>query len=895
MSSGGFDANGTPMIYQRLIIPRDVARRPLARQDVPHMIAIPQMQWMVSIAMNIQILTGQTYIDLIIQLQTLGSLLQAQKTSLTLLVPKKRRREIGRIFGSLQRKVNLRRDDTIATRIFEPSDSWKRDHNDRPGRNEDYNHPTHVNHGLPDRPARAGRGLPPIPGGDRYRPQQSFYPHHARGEYDSYRPPYEGSWSPTTTRESISAPLHRRGPSGSYPKRGQADYRGGASVSPKIIHRLPVRRSHEFSFSTDRNFYPNDHKYDRDDDDRSRSRSRSRTRSRSRSRGSRASSRSSIASSVPSEKAYTPSRSTLSLAPEQQSSAQARGDAGDATSEPPQPATGRLSPSPYPPGLDSFTNTGPTSRLAEETETPPFRAQAIEDDITEEAEVKEILSQSHPSQLPREKSHSPQASPEKDRHETPSRDTGTQLTSPSPTSPKSSSTTNVIPHPNSPVHNGMVDAPSGAVEDAKTASLTISSLPSPSLPKLPPPPSVQKTPSRDQKPEENNESLPLIVNETQSTPTTSTRKLRARARLAIRTRLSESVIDTPTPTPSLDALRRTTSKSTPATPSTERIIPTTTSTEITVKGDPKLRDALAVIVETRLRRDHQTRDERVNPVLLANLSLSRKINTKEGFGINAEAPKEPDADSVIREVMEGSRAENRMEKFEMLRPSLVDFFSQRRIFINNKILRLKQDYVHLQEKWAGHCHKLNEQAKAPSLLEGETMPIGRTTRRTANLGDAVRSDLEMEQILASLESNDLSDPHYLSQHNLATIPDMISVKNGKVDYLFDDTCHRVENPAEYYAPQTGIHDWTEEEKRIFLDKYAVYPKQFGIIAEFLPNKTASQCVDYYYLHKKQLIDFRKVVSKFGPKRRRRGAGKRKGNALLTDIQKHDEEGAEAEG
>jgi len=210
------------------------------------------------------------------------------------------------------------------------------------------------------------------------------------------------------------------------------------------------------------------------------------------------------------------------------------------------------------------------------------------------------------------------------------------------------------------------------------------------------------------------------------------------------------------------------------------------------------------------------------------------------------------------------------------------------MLVDDKIRRLREDYVNIQEKWRSHCHKLNEQTK-PSILKGEILPIGRTTRRTANLGDTVRSDLEMEQILASLESNDLSDPHYLSQHNLATIPDMISVKNGKVDYLFDDTCHRVENSTEYYASETGIHDWTEEEKKIFLDQYAAYPKQFGIIANCLPNKTSSQCVDYYYLHKKGSIDFRKVVSNFGSKRRRRGAGKRKGNALLTDIQKHDEE------
>jgi hypothetical protein len=148
----------------------------------------------------------------------------------------------------------------------------------------------------------------------------------------------------------------------------------------------------------------------------------------------------------------------------------------------------------------------------------------------------------------------------------------------------------------------------------------------------------------------------------------------------------------------------------------------------------------------------------------------------------------------------------------------------------------------------------------------------------------------MEQIIASLESNDAMDPNYLSMKNAATIPDMISVTKGQVDLLFDDTNHLVEQPDEYYAVRTGIDDWTDEEKRIFIDKFAQYPKQFGMIAHFIPDKTASQCVDYYYLHKKRQIDFRKVVSQLGPKKKRRGGGrKKKGNALLTDIAQHDAE------
>ncbi len=146
----------------------------------------------------------------------------------------------------------------------------------------------------------------------------------------------------------------------------------------------------------------------------------------------------------------------------------------------------------------------------------------------------------------------------------------------------------------------------------------------------------------------------------------------------------------------------------------------------------------------------------------------------------------------------------------------------------------------------------------------------------------------MEQIIASLGNDEATDPAHLSLRNLATIPDMISVTRGKVDYVYDDTNHRVENPAEYYGPHTGIHDWTEEEKKVFLDKFAEYPKQFGIIASYLPNKTQAQCVAFYYLHKKKMIDFRKVVSQYAPnKRRRRGTGKKKG--IIADIQQHDAE------
>ena len=439
------------------------------------------------------------------------------------------------------------------------------------------------------------------------------------------------------------------------------------------------------------------------------------------------------------------------------------------------------------------------------------------------------------------------------------------------------------------IENGAADTLSEPIQerDGELASLTISSPPSLLFPCCEFSPSKPRVPSlNDQQPDQKRELSGSAVIETPLSVSgkagheispDATHVEMVKSQPANTTRLFESTPEVQLLTPSIAPIRRAISKNVLPTLS----VPSFSSKEIIVQGPSSLRDPLELVVRTRFLYDHQTREERADPVLLANLSLSCLC----GNGISKEPAQS--AERLICDVMKGPRFASLIRDFGLLRPSLVNFISQRRMLVDDKIRHLREDYVNIQEKWRNHCHKLDEQTK-PSILKGETLPIGRATRRTVNLGDTVRSDLEMEQILASLESSDLSDPHYLSQHNLATIPDMISVKNGKVDYLFDDTCHRVENPTEYYASEADIHDWTEEEKKIFLDKYAAFPKQFGIIANCLPNKTSSQCVDYYYLHKKGLIDFRKVVSKFSSKRRR-GAGKRKGNALLTDIQKHDEE------
>ncbi|KAI0754376.1 hypothetical protein C8Q80DRAFT_1093460 [Daedaleopsis nitida] len=294
-----------------------------------------------------------------------------------------------------------------------------------------------------------------------------------------------------------------------------------------------------------------------------------------------------------------------------------------------------------------------------------------------------------------------------------------------------------------------------------------------------------------------------------------------------------------------------------------------------------LSDALRMVAKLRFRHDPVTQDARIEPILISNRQLA-----------------EPEPEPEQRQQPEQGQQQQQEEKeqeyagghYDGTKHSLRKRFAQRQVALAEKVSRLRKEYLALHERWLVHCAKLDEIARA-SALEEVAATACRTTRRTTAMGDAVRSDLEMEQILASLGNEELTDANHLSAKNAAVIPDMVSVTKGRVEYIYDDTNNLVEDPHDFYKLDTGIDDWTEEEKIILLEKYAIHPKQFGIIAKFIPNKTPSQCVTFYYLHKNTTIDFRKVIAQFSTigKRRRSGRGKQKGNALLADILKHDDE------
>lgn len=298
-------------------------------------------------------------------------------------------------------------------------------------------------------------------------------------------------------------------------------------------------------------------------------------------------------------------------------------------------------------------------------------------------------------------------------------------------------------------------------------------------------------------------------------------------------------------------------------------------------------DALRVAVRQRALYDHQSREERVEPILIAN---KLRVEARSLY------PEQEQTD-VVLEVMEKWEHEDD-DVLANIRAHLKSRLMHDDKLHELHVQRLQEEYLTWHESWVVNCARLDDQdavrVSSPSLQEESTLPAGgRTTRRSAvTQSDAVRSDFEMQQIIENLGHEDMTDPTHLAARNIATIPDMISVVRVNKQCIFDDTNNLVVSPHEFYKPRTGLLDWTAEEQEILKRKFAAHPKQFGHIAAGLEHKTTRQCVAFYYLHKKTGIDFRKVTAEYAPNKRRRGgrrADKQKGNALLTDIRKHDEE------
>ncbi|GJJ73731.1 hypothetical protein EMPS_06089 [Entomortierella parvispora] len=211
--------------------------------------------------------------------------------------------------------------------------------------------------------------------------------------------------------------------------------------------------------------------------------------------------------------------------------------------------------------------------------------------------------------------------------------------------------------------------------------------------------------------------------------------------------------------------------------------------------------------------------------------------------------------------------------------------------LDEKELALKREYKQHWEIWTKKVEKLDKlkekmatvpvpaNAREEDQVVGESVLFTSTrNRRGAYNSDAVRSEAELLEIIQSLENADMRNPDLRASRTAATVPPMILDPNIREKVHYYDMNHLVTDPAKYYRLGAVTDVWSEQEREIFIKRYMNYPKQFGKIAAGLEDKTASQCVLFYYREKKK-IGFKEMLSNRG--RKRKPAGKRKEKPAQT--------------
>lgn len=122
----------------------------------------------------------------------------------------------------------------------------------------------------------------------------------------------------------------------------------------------------------------------------------------------------------------------------------------------------------------------------------------------------------------------------------------------------------------------------------------------------------------------------------------------------------------------------------------------------------------------------------------------------------------------------------------------------------------------------------------------------------------------------------------------AVIPDMYWTEEDRQKERFYDT-------SGYLEPEKLVANWqvlpplanfTEEEAEQFEKAYMECPKQWGKIAEKMPNRDFKACIQYYYLNKNTL-NFKEKLKK-QPKKKKKGKTKARSSALAYELGNPDE-------
>ncbi|XP_030451186.1 uncharacterized protein LOC115673224 [Syzygium oleosum] len=225
----------------------------------------------------------------------------------------------------------------------------------------------------------------------------------------------------------------------------------------------------------------------------------------------------------------------------------------------------------------------------------------------------------------------------------------------------------------------------------------------------------------------------------------------------------------------------------------------------------------------------------------------------------------------------------------------INYFTMRK-----RALRFKERAVTLKFKafhyiWKEDLHLLSlkkVRAKPQKKIESSLRVTlnghqkNRSSIRSRVSSPVGNSSLVPSPHVLSHTSKLLSDSQMKSYRKYLKMPALIFDDREKTASRFISTNGLIEDPCVFEKERTMINPWTTEERDIFLDKLAIFGKDFSKIASFLDHKTTADCVEFYYKNHKS-DTFERTMKKldFG----KRGKSLAANNYLVTSEKRWSRE------
>ena len=205
-----------------------------------------------------------------------------------------------------------------------------------------------------------------------------------------------------------------------------------------------------------------------------------------------------------------------------------------------------------------------------------------------------------------------------------------------------------------------------------------------------------------------------------------------------------------------------------------------------------------------------------------------------------------------------------LEREEAMRAKLLPLVEERARQLSVYTSQLKRRYTELQRAWESSLPK-RERERDARLERKQLQPGaagaaaaaaasggrdrgamgGQSSRRDRSFGsfDVVRSEEEMNAVIAQLaaeEKRERSDTWIATQ--CARDTPMILEPTKALMVRFECRNGLIEDPIAEEKERKRKSVWTDREKKIFFDKWIIYPKLFRRIKSFLKWKTVADCV-----------------------------------------------------